>query len=111
MNIKDILVPLLYVFVPCILILKQPDLGTAVVILLSCLAIFWFVGLTKPTYLFLGVTGLSVIPVLWKFLMKPYQKMRILSLVNPDLDPSGTAIIRYRQRSRSAREGFSGRGT
>lgn len=89
LGLTDILLPLVLIMIPCLLILKQPDLGTAVVILVSCFSILWFVGLTRLTYLFLGVVGLSSIPILWTFLMKPYQKMRILSLINPDLDPAG----------------------
>ncbi len=89
LGLRDILLPLAYVIVPCILILKQPDLGTAVVILLSCICLFWYVGLTRWTYATLIAAGLAAVPLMWKFTMKPYQKMRILSLVNPDLDPSG----------------------
>jgi rod shape determining protein RodA len=89
LGFRDILLPLLFIMIPCLLILKQPDLGTAVVILVSCFCILWFVGLTRPTYLVLGLAGLASIPLLWRFLMKPYQKMRVLSLINPDLDPAG----------------------
>jgi rod shape determining protein RodA len=110
LNMKDILVPLLYIFVPCILILKQPDLGTAVVILLSCFCILWFVGLTRPTYVFLGFVGLSSVPVLWTFLMKPYQKMRILSLVNPDLDPSGYGYHSIQAKIAVGSGGLFGKG-
>ncbi|MGA3173897.1 MAG: rod shape-determining protein RodA [Syntrophorhabdales bacterium] len=110
LNMKDILLPLVYIVVPCILILKQPDLGTAVVILLSCLCILWFVGLTKLTYLFLGIVGLSSIPVLWTFLMKPYQKMRILSLINPDLDPSGYGYHSIQAKIAVGSGGLLGKG-
>ncbi|MGD0229455.1 MAG: rod shape-determining protein RodA [Syntrophorhabdales bacterium] len=110
LNIRDILVPLLYVLVPCVLILKQPDLGTAVVILLSSLCIFWFVGLTKPTYLFLGITGAALVPTLWMFLMKPYQKMRILSLINPDLDPSGYGYHSIQAKIAVGSGGLFGKG-
>jgi rod shape determining protein RodA len=89
LNLKDILLPLAYVLVPCVLILKQPDLGTAIVVLLSCLCVFWFVGLRKSTYALLFAVGVPAIPILWRFVLKPYQKMRVLSLINPDADPAG----------------------
>ena len=76
-------------FIPCLLILKQPDLGTALVILISSFCVLWFVGLKKSTYAVLITGTLACIPVLWMFMMKPYQKMRILSLIDPGLDPSG----------------------
>jgi rod shape determining protein RodA len=110
MDIRDMIVPLIYVFVPCVLILKQPDLGTAVVILLSGLCIFWFVGLTKKTYLFLGAAGLSLMPILWMFVMKPYQKMRVLSLVNPDLDPAGYGYHSIQAKIAVGSGGFLGKG-
>ena len=110
LNLKDILLPLLYVLVPCVLILKQPDLGTAVVLLLSSFCMLWFVGLTKLTYLFIGLLGCFSVPVLWRFLMKPYQKMRILSLVNPDLDPSGYGYHSIQAKIAVGSGGLLGKG-
>lgn len=89
LGLKQLVVPLLYIVVPCVLILKQPDLGTAVVILLTCLCMLWFVGMKWSAYAFLAGIGTVAIPIFWKYLMKPYQKMRILSLISPELDPSG----------------------
>ena len=89
LGIRDILLPLVYILIPCLLILKQPDLGTALVILISSFCVLWFVGLKKSTYAVLITGILACIPVLWMFMMKPYQKMRVLSLIDPGLDPSG----------------------
>jgi rod shape determining protein RodA len=110
LGLKDIILPLVYVLVPCVLILKQPDLGTAVVILLSCLCIFWFVGLTKSTHVFIGLVGLTCLPVFWKFLMKPYQKMRILSLFNPEADPAGYGYHSIQAKIAVGSGGFLGKG-
>jgi rod shape determining protein RodA len=110
LDLKDIALPLVYILIPCILILKQPDLGTAIVILISCLCIFWFVGLTKSTYAFLCAVGLPLIPLLWRFGMKPYQKMRILSLINPDLDPSGYGYHSIQAKIAVGSGGLFGKG-
>jgi rod shape determining protein RodA len=110
LSLKDIALPLLYVLVPCALILKQPDLGTAVVILLSCFCVFWFVGLTKWTYILLGAVTLPSIPILWAFFMKPYQKMRILSLFNPEADPSGYGYHSIQAKIAVGSGGFLGKG-
>ncbi len=110
LNLKDILLPLAYIMVPCILVLKQPDLGTAVVILVSCVCVLWFVGVTKSTYVFLGTVGLASLPILWKFMMKPYQKMRILSLVNPDLDPAGYGYHSIQAKIAVGSGGLLGKG-
>jgi rod shape determining protein RodA len=89
LGIRDILLPLAYIIVPFLLILKQPDLGTALVIVITCFCVLWFVGLKKSTYAILITGTLACMPILWMFVMKPYQKMRILSLIHPELDPSG----------------------
>ncbi len=110
LGLRDILLPLAFILIPCILILKQPDLGTAVVILLSCFCVLWFVGLKKSTYVFiLAVVG-AALPIFWKYLMKPYQKMRILSLLNPDLDPSGFGYHSIQAKIAVGSGGFLGRG-
>ena len=110
LGLVDILLPLAYIIIPCLLILKQPDLGTAVVILLSCFCMLWFVGLTRWTYAFLITVGLASVPLMWKFMMKPYQKMRILSLVNPDLDPSGIGYHAIQAKIAVGSGGLLGKG-
>ncbi len=89
LGLKDIAWPILLTFVPFVLIVKQPDLGTGVIIALTCLAILWFVGLKKSTYAVLMAVGALLPFIAWNYLMKPYQKMRILSFINIDADPSG----------------------
>jgi len=89
LGLRDIALPLLFTFIPFILIVKQPDLGTGVIIVLTTLAILWFVGLKKSTYAVLLSFGAIAPFIAWKFLMKPYQKMRVLSFINIDADPSG----------------------
>ncbi len=89
LTLKEISKPLVITLIPFILIVKQPDLGTGIIIILTSLAILWFVGLKKSTYAVLLSTG-AVIPfIAWQYLMKPYQKMRVLSFINIDADPSG----------------------
>ncbi len=89
LGIKDIMFPLGVILLPVILIIKQPDLGTGIVILLVSLCIFWFIGLKKSTYAMLCIVGVVSSFAGWHFVMKPYQKMRILSFINIDADPSG----------------------
>jgi len=62
-----------------LIIRKQPDLGTALIILFSGLILFWFVGIDKRFFLVLGLIGLLGAPILWRCL-KPYQQNRILVL-------------------------------
>jgi rod shape determining protein RodA len=110
LDLKDVFLPLVYIMIPCLLILKQPDLGTAIVVLLSCVCILWFVGLTKSTYAVLAVIAAPCVPLLWKFVMKPYQKMRILSLINPDLDPAGYGYHSIQAKIAVGSGGLLGKG-
>lgn len=81
--------PLLLILMPVLLILAQPDLGTAITILAICATMIFFVGI-RWQYLVTG--ALLVVPLLypvWEHVLKPYQKRRILILLRPDLDPLG----------------------
>ncbi len=110
LGLRDIVLPLILILVPCVLILKQPDLGTAVVILLSCFCMLWFVGLKKSTCALLIAVTVAALPIFWRYLMKPYQKMRILSLLNPDLDPSGFGYHSIQAKIAVGSGGFLGKG-
>jgi len=89
LGLKGIAAPMLWTLIPFFLIVKQPDLGTGIIILLTSLAMLWFVGLKKSTYAILGFVGAVTPFIVWKLLLKPYQKMRIVSFINVDADPSG----------------------
>lgn len=72
------------------LILIQPDFGTAMVFMFMVIAMM-FVAKIGWRYIFAGIgTVLAISPIAWFFLLKPYQKQRIINLFNPENDPSGT---------------------
>ncbi|MFQ5839729.1 MAG: rod shape-determining protein RodA [Candidatus Methylomirabilales bacterium] len=83
-----LLVPALLALVPALVILKQPDLGTAVTLIMIATTLLLLAGLRFKHLLVLGATGLSLLPLLWTFL-KEYQRRRILVFLNPQLDPLG----------------------
>lgn len=75
--------------VPIILILLQPDFGTASVFFFMA-AIMLFVAGIDRKYVIGGIVGIAALcPILWFFVLKDYQKSRILTLFNPESDPSG----------------------
>ena len=76
---RDFFFPLGMLFFTFLLILKQPDLGTALVVLCSGFIILWFIGIPRTFFLALAFVGVIGTPVLWKCL-KPYQQNRILVL-------------------------------
>ena len=85
---KELLIPFLITIIPFLLIMKQPDLGTALILLIIFLAIVLFVGMDYKSILIAALGGLIMIPVGWHFL-KGYQKERIFTFFSPENDPLG----------------------
>ncbi len=85
---SDFLIPLVIVSFPALLVFKQPDLGTALLLFGIFVVVLYASGISyKYFFSFLGC-GLVLVPVLWSF-MKPYQKDRLLVFLNPNIDPLG----------------------
>ena len=82
--------PLILMAVPVVLIVKQPDLGTAMLLLIVFIPIIFMMGIRFKTIVTLGILTLASLPVLWIYVLKPYQKGRILTFLNPERDPLGT---------------------
>ena len=87
-TIPALFVPLLIALIPALMIMKQPDLGTAFFILLVFVSIILFAGIEKRAFLTLAGAGLGFLPVLW-FILKDYQKERLVMFLNPERDPLG----------------------
>jgi rod shape determining protein RodA len=85
--------PLLLALVPVALIMKQPDLGTALTLLAIAGAMILLVGIRYQSIVFLGLFGLMMFPFAWNVFwqsLKDYQRNRLLTFVNPSSDPLGT---------------------
>ncbi|MFZ5765739.1 MAG: rod shape-determining protein RodA [Thermodesulfobacteriota bacterium] len=94
-TLRELFAPILLTGVPFLLILKQPDLGTALMLGFIFVSLTLFVKLKWQTLsILLGVCA-SLIPIAWKFILKPYQKQRIETFLNPEADPlsSGYHIL------------------
>lgn len=87
-TLKELVIPFLIVLVPFLLILKQPDLGTALMIMLIFVSITLFIGVNWKSITIFSVGALMFIPLGWHFL-KDYQKDRLVTFLNPDSDPLG----------------------
>lgn len=87
-TLRELFRPAILTFIPFILILKQPDLGTAGLLLLIAGSITVFVKIERRSFIYLLVSSAAVVPMVW-FLLKDYQKRRILVFLDPDLDPLG----------------------
>ncbi|MDK9793262.1 rod shape-determining protein RodA [Vibrio sp. D431a] len=87
-NTKNILMGLVIVLAPAALIVRQPDLGTAIMVAGSGLAVMLFSGLSLRLIFGAGGCLIATAPYLWTHL-KPYQQERVLSAFNPERDPLG----------------------
>lgn len=89
-SLKELFVPAILITVPMLLILRQPDLGTALVTGTIGGAMVLFMGVRVRSLVLLLVCSLGLLLPAWQYALKPYQKRRIESLFNPDADPLGS---------------------
>lgn len=81
-------VPLILVLVPVALVIKQPDLGTAIMILFGSAAMMFLAGVRWWKFATVVAAGLGMLPLAWQFL-HDYQKDRVLTFLDPERDPLG----------------------
>ena len=87
-SLRELLYPSLLALLPFGLIVEQPDLGTALTVVLISGSITLFVKVERRTFLFLGAAGAITLPLVW-FFLREYQKQRILTFLDPNRDPLG----------------------
>lgn len=88
LTLSELLRPLILTIIPFVLIVRQPDLGTAILILLIAGSMTVFVKIEKRSLLYIIASCIVAVPLVW-FFLKGYQKQRILTFLNPDRDPLG----------------------
>jgi rod shape determining protein RodA len=88
-SIKDLFVPVVLTAIPFVLILLQPDLGTALMLGIIFVSMAVFVRLRMSAYVIMGSLGLGLGLFAWDKLLKPYQKQRIFTFLDPEKDPMG----------------------
>jgi len=105
----DLVFPFLLTAIPMLLIFKQPDLGTAILLFGIFFTLLYASGLEgKYVLIFLGVV-LSFLPLLWN-VMKPYQKDRLLVFLNPNIDPLGAGYTIIQSKIAVGSGGIFGKG-
>jgi rod shape determining protein RodA len=105
----NITIALSIIIIPIILVLSQPDLGTSILIALSGLIILWLGGVKIKYFFFSFVTFLISLPFIISFL-KPYQKLRILTFLDPDRDPLGAGYQIIQSKIAIGSGGLDGKG-
>ena len=108
-SIKHIVIPFISLLIPVYLVIKQPDLGTAVLIAISGLIVIWLTGFRIKYFLYSFFVLVCLIPVGISFL-KPYQKARILTFLNPERDPLGAGYQIIQSKIAVGSGGIFGKG-
>ena len=88
-HIKHIIISGLYAFIPFILVLLQPDLGSAIIIFLIWIGMILVTGISKKHLLLVVMVGVTISLFLWLFVFQQYQKARILTFLHPLTDIQG----------------------
>ena len=108
-SFTSIMIVLSIIIIPIIFVISQPDLGTSVLIALSGLIILWLGGVKIKYFIYSFVTFLISLPFIISFL-KPYQKLRILTFLNPDRDPLGAGYQIIQSKIAIGSGGLDGKG-
>jgi rod shape determining protein RodA len=104
-----LILPALVVLIPAALVLKQPDLGTAMMLVLGGGAVFFLVGVRWWKFALVLAAGGGVVPLAWRFL-KEYQKNRIYTFLDPENDPLGAGYHSLQSKIAIGSGGLFGKG-
>jgi rod shape determining protein RodA len=104
-----LVVPAVLVLVPAALVMKQPDLGTALMLVLGGGVMFFLAGVRLWKFAVLLTAGGGLAPIVWRFL-RPYQKARLLTFLDPESDPQGAGYHSLQSKIAIGSGGSFGKG-
>ena len=108
-SIYTILTSLIIILLPMGLVIVQPDLGTSLLIAISGIAVLWFAGINHKYFIYTMIGFLISLPFIISFL-KPYQKLRVLTFLDPDRDPLGAGYQIIQSKIAVGSGGIFGKG-
>ena len=104
-----LIIPLLMIVVPVAMVIKQPDLGTAVVLAMIGGAMFWLAGVRLWQFAVAGAAAVAAVPIGWQFL-RGYQRQRVITFLNPESDPLGSGYHILQSKIALGSGGVFGKG-
>ena len=104
-----IVLSFVFIIVPVVLIAKQPDLGTALLVAIAGFSVIFIAGLSWRYLLSVSIISALSIPSLWHF-MREYQKQRVLTFLDPEKDPLGAGYHIIQSKIAIGSGGFYGKG-
>ena len=108
-SFRHLILPITVLIGPIILVATQPDLGTSILIAAGGLVVAWLAGVRAKFFIYSGLAMLALMPVAISFL-KPYQKSRILTFLNPERDPLGAGYQIIQSKIAIGSGGLFGKG-
>jgi rod shape determining protein RodA len=108
-HLRYLIPPALMILIPAALVLKQPDLGTAVMLLITGAALFFIAGVRLRFFALMALGAAAALPAGWHFL-RDYQKNRIYTFLDPESDPLGAGYHILQSKIALGAGGFFGRG-
>ena len=108
-KIKFLFVPIIVLIMPVLLVITQPDLGTSILIAAGGIIVAWLAGVRVKFFAYASILFISLMPIAISFL-KPYQKSRILTFLNPDRDPLGAGYQIIQSKIAIGSGGLFGKG-
>ncbi len=109
LNWKQLLIAFALILTPTLLIAKQPDLGTAILVASAGCAVLFFAGLSWRFISYSAATIAGLMPLLWS-MMHDYQRDRVLTLFNPEADPMGRGYHIIQSKIAIGSGGIYGKG-
>tara|TARA_B110001452_G_scaffold205617_1_gene175662 strand:- start:1635 stop:2759 length:1125 start_codon:yes stop_codon:yes gene_type:complete len=108
-SIRYLFTPIVALIAPTLLVATQPDLGTSILIAAGGIVVAWLAGVRIKFFAYSGLIFLALLPVAISFL-KPYQKSRILTFLNPERDPLGAGYQIIQSKIAIGSGGLFGKG-
>ena len=108
-RIKNVVQPLVILIIPIFLVIAQPDLGTAILIAGTGISVMWLSGLKLKYFIYSFLIFMVTAPFAIS-LLKPYQKLRVLTFFNPDRDPLGAGYQIIQSKIAVGSGGLAGKG-
>lgn len=106
----DLVVPITLIGIPAVLVMAQPDLGTAMIYVLTAASIIAMLRIRGSSLVWGAIIGGTVVSTSWKWVLRDYQKARITSFLDPEHDVTGTGWHALQSRTAIGNGGLTGHG-
>jgi rod shape determining protein RodA len=109
-RVSHLLVPLLLMAAPAFLVLRQPDLGTTILMVATGVVLMFLAGVRIWVFVVGAFAGIAAVIPLWQFILRDYQKARLLTFISPEKDPLGAGYHILQSKIALGSGGVFGKG-